>query len=117
MDGTLETNAEQINKWFYSSEPGSVVTYKIGPVCGYYIGQRYVSSGVIAIRDLYDRGLVDLYQRRVTAKGFKRNDSEFAYIAVKRGKACDVPYEHSFDSYNLKSRGLVVEVPDQVCAS
>lgn len=107
-----ETTREQVEAWLSTAQPGDTITYKIGPqlvFSGGRLGSVKVSSGVIAIREMYDRGEVILFQRRLTAPGRRASDSMFAYTAIRRKTDAAIPREFMFVRAGLTDSTLIGE--------
>lgn len=103
----METTDRDVSDWFESAIAGDEFTYKEGPALvleGGPLGSRKVSTGSIEVRKLYDAGMVDLVQQRLTPPGFKSNDSSFAYIAVKRASITPITKERTFAYIGLTSQ-------------
>ena len=106
----METTEQNVMEWFSSAKPGETLIYKEGCQLVQRGGRRgslSVSSGVIAVRRLYDLGMIDLFQRRTTAPGYKLNDSSFEYIAMRRAETAKIDPGDTFAKMGGTSPELV----------
>lgn len=101
------TTDNEVHDWFSGSAPGDTLVYRKGPFLRLWASDKHISSGVWAIRRLYDDGQIELFQRRVGPKGFKTSDSIFEYVAVKNRTRKERFFEHTFEAYGLAKRSLV----------
>lgn len=72
-----------LSTWIQTAQPGDRMTYA---TCASVA--THTTRNVKEARSLYDRGLIDLVQRRVTGG--------YEYIAVKRRVPAKVEYKNSF---------------------
>lgn len=89
----MEVTRGSFSKWLQGAKPGDNYVYKTGQYLTKTRGCRVYSEKVWDAREAFERGEVDLVQKRLSVGAGAR----FAWIAIKREKVKPPPPSYSVD--------------------
>ena len=96
--------ANEVADWFGSASPGSVLVYHVGRKLT--DGKERITSGTQHVKRLWNAGMVDLCQKRLSRGRSENATGRFEFRAIKRKIPDKIKPEHRMD---LKAFHIIPE--------